>query len=398
MTGSLQEKNGKFYIVLNLKNKNGKRKQKWIGTDLPIRGNKKRAEQLLRKTLIDYELKESNMSGKDIPFTDYIEFWLNSHKAQVDIITWQGYREIVHRHILPHFESLNLELSEVSAQHIQNYYDYKFANGRCDGKGGLSARSVQLHGAVLNLIFKSAVRKELIISNPAARAKLPARDKSFKGNFYTIEQANTLLKKCEGQFIYPIVYLTLHCGLRRSEVLGLKWDAVDFQNKRLSIRRTVVLHDTIEEKETTKNHASRRSYPMTEDILVMLQNCKTTQDTNRTLFGSSFHETDYVFTWPDGRMIRPGYVSQSFRKLLKKEGLPLIRFHDLRHTTASILLSKGWTLKDIQEWLGHSDITITANLYTHVDITRKQLLAKSLAGTFAAPEMKNEQTDTCVGC
>ncbi len=381
MTGSLQIKNDTYYVVLNMKDESGKRKQKWVNSHLPVRGNKKKAEQFMRKTLAEYESLGAGMS-KSIPFTDFIQTWLSSHKTQVDIITWQGYNEAVQKHIIPYFEPLALDLDSVTYKHIQSYYDEKRLNGRCDGKGGLSARTVRMHGVILNMVFKNAILKELIPSNPASRAKVPPQDKSFKGSFYTVEQANTLLEKCSGELIYPIVYLTLTYGMRRSEVLGLKWDSVDFENNMLSVRRTIVMHDTIEEKDTTKNLASRRSYPMMEDIRNILLIRKQEQETGRKILGKEYCDSGYVFTWQDGRMIRPDYVSHRLQKIIQKEGLPHIRFHDLRHTAASILLTKGWTLKDIQEWLGHSDITITANLYTHIDITRKQSLAGSLANTF----------------
>jgi len=315
-------------------------------------------------------------------FTDYVQGWLQGHKTQVDIITWQGYNITVQKYIIPYFEPLKLDVKDVTPGHIQSFYDKMFTKGRRDGKGGLSARSVKLQAVILSMVLKDAVLKDLIPYNPASRAKVPAQDKTFKGHFYTVEQANALLEACAGEIISPIVYLTLNYGLRRSEVLGLKWDAIDFQNGMVSIKHTVVMNETIVEKDKTKNHASLRSYPMTDDIREILTNVKREQDTNRGIFGNEYCENGYVFTWPDGRMIRPDYVSNSLRKLLKRNGLPHIRFHDLRHTTASILLSKGWSLKDIQEWLGHSDITVTANIYTHIDITRKQTLANSLTDTF----------------
>jgi integrase len=382
MTGSLQIKNDIFYVVLNTKDENGKRKQKWISSNLRVRGNKKAAEAFKRKIIAEYESNEGGNQTENILFVDFIEKWLQAHKSQVDIITWQGYNNIVQSQIIPYFEPLHLDINNVSYNHIQDYYNEKFANGRCDGKGGLSARSVKLHGVILNMVLKDAVEKEVIISSPASRAKLPAQDKSFKGTFYNIAQANVLLEKCAGELISPIVYLTLTYGMRRSEVLGLKWDAVDFHNEMVSVKRTVVEYSTIEAKETTKNRSSRRSYPMTSEILDILMKRKEEQETYRRLFGKDYIENGYVFTWQDGNMIRPDYVSRKLRQIIKRAGLPPLRFHDLRHTTASILLSKGWTLKDIQEWLGHSDIGVTADIYTHIDISRKQSLAESLSNTF----------------
>ena len=395
MTGSLQIKNDIYYVVLNLKDENGKRKQKWVNTNLSVRGNKKKAERFLRETISEYENNHIS-DNKNVKFTDYIARWLENHKSQVDIITWQGYNSTVQKHILPYFKKLKLDLQELSPSHIQKYYYDKFKNGRRDGKGGLSARSVKLHSIVINMVLKDAAEKNLIAYNPATRAKVPTQEKVFKGNFYTVEQANKLLEVCNGELVQPIYYLTLNYGLRRSEVMGLKWSAVDFNNNMLSIKHTVVQNDTIVRKDKTKNHSSKRSYPLMDDIKEILLGLKSEQEKNRELFGNKYIENDYVFTKPDGTLIRPDFVSQKLRKLIKEHNLPYIRFHDMRHTCASILLSKGWTLKDIQEWLGHSDITITANIYTHIDITRKQELARNMSNTFTLEKPgKNQCSEKC---
>jgi integrase len=220
MTGSLQIKNDTFYVVLNQKDENGKRKQKWVNTHLSERGNKKRAEKFMRELLAEYD--DTAYATEDVKFVEYIEKWLETHKNQVDVVTWEGYKTNVEKHIVPYFKKLGLNLKEVTPKHIQKYYDTKFKNGRRDGKGGLSARSVKLHAIVINMVLKDAVLKELIPSNPAERAKPPVQDKTPKGKFYTVEQANKLLEVCKGEKIHPIVFLTLNYGLRRSEVIGLK--------------------------------------------------------------------------------------------------------------------------------------------------------------------------------
>ena len=382
MTGSLQIKNNIYYVVLNQKDENGKRKQKWIKSDLEVRGNKKRAEKFLRETVAQYEENEI-ISPKNLKFVEQVEWWLEAHRNQVDVITWQGYKMNLDKHIIPYFKKLNLDLKDITPEHIQRYYNLKFKDGRCDGKGGLSARSVKLHAIVINMVFKDAVLKNLIPYNPAERAKVPAQDRISKGKFYTVQQANKLLEVCQDEKIHPIIYLTLNYGFRRSEVMALKWDAVDFENDMLTVKRTVVVYNTVIEKNKTKNHSSKRSYPLLPEIKELLLGLWKQREENRKLFGKEFIDNGYIFTYPDGKMIRPDYVTKRLGKILKQHNLPHIRFHDLRHTCASILLSKGWSLKDIQEWLGHSDIGVTANIYTHIDITRKIELASSISNTFA---------------
>jgi len=206
MTGSLQIKNDIYYVVLNLKDENGKRRQKWVNTNLIVKGNKKKAERFMRDTISEYD--NQHLTGANrVLFTDYIKLWLKSHKNQVDIITWQGYNTTVEKHIIPYFEKLKLDLKDVTPNYIQKYYDDKFANGRSDGRGGLSARSVKLHSIVINMVLKDAVLKNTIAYNPASRAKVPTQEKIFKSHFYSAEQANKLLEVCDGELVQPIYYI-----------------------------------------------------------------------------------------------------------------------------------------------------------------------------------------------
>jgi integrase len=138
------------------------------------------------------------------------------------------------------------------------------------------------------------------------------------------------------------------------------------------------------EKDTTKTKSSYRSFPLTDDVRELFVALKAAETENRKLFGKEYHANDYIFKWDDGRPFAPDYVTSKFGDLLKKYDLPHIRFHDLRHSCASLLISLGFSLKDIQEWLGHADITTTANIYAHLDAKRKQGMANSLASAVTA--------------
>ena len=147
MTGSLQIKNDKFYMVLN-STENGKRKQKWISTGLPVKGNKRKAEQMLRETLRKYET-QAGIIHDDVRFSDYIRLWLEQTKKRVDEVTYQGYDTLAQTHILPYFDALGIRLQEVTTKVLQAYFDEKRVNGRLDGKDGLSPKSLRLHKNVL---------------------------------------------------------------------------------------------------------------------------------------------------------------------------------------------------------------------------------------------------------
>jgi integrase len=162
--------------------------------------------------------------------------------------------------------------------------------------------------------------------------------------------------------------------------LGLKWSAIDFDDNKITIDHTVVKNLTVEYKDKTKT--SMGSFLLLEDVREVLIELKAQQDENRKTFGNTYHESDYVFVWKNGNLYRLDYITRSFVKVLKKNDLPHMRFHDLRHSTASILHAKGWSLKDIQDWLRHADIETTGNIYTHISKIREQANAKSLEKTF----------------
>lgn len=376
MTGSLQVKNGKFYMVLNC-TENGKRKQKWVATGLPQKGNKRKAEQMLRETLAERE-QESRSDAVSIRLADYIRRWLALCEQRVDEVTMQGYRGIAERHILPWAEETGLTLAQVDRKTLQAYLDEKSRSGRLDGKGGLSPKSIRELKTILNQTLDEAVREELLPVNPCSLLRLPPKD-TPQAQFYTAEQLNTLLSAVRDEPMYPIVKTAIVYGLRRSELLGLKWDSIDFENDILTIKHTVVKVYTTVEKDKTKTKSSYRSFPLLPDMRELFLELQREQQENERLFKSAYTRTDYVFCWPDGRPVTSDYISHRFGKLLQKYGLPHIRFHELRHSCASLLINNGCGLKEVQEWMGHSDIGTTANIYGHLETKQKQAMAAKLS-------------------
>ena len=384
MTGCLKIKNDTFYAVLNLKEGN-KYKQKWVSTKLKVKGNKYKATDFLNKLMAEYEEKEAATEPADTLFTDYLMQWLEKKKSKVDPITWQGYSIYVNKHIVPFFQNKNLTLSQLKPHHVSDYYDFKFTSGRLDGKpGGLAVRTIKSHSLIIKEVLDDALIKEIIPKNVASKVPLPKqKEKIRKETFLNAKEANEVLSVFKGHHLQALIYMTLYYGLRRSEVLGLKWSAIDFKNNKFKINHTIVKHTIIVAKDKTKTEASRREYTLLPEIKAVLLNLQKETKMNRKLFGKEFLNSDYVFTWPDGRPYRPDYITKEFQKVLSKNNFPHMRFHDLRHSCASILYDKGWDLKDIQLWLGHADIETTANIYTHISKARKEFLTKDLENTFA---------------
>lgn len=382
MTANLKVKNDRYYAVINYKDC-GEYKQKWIALGLPTKNNKRKAEMMLDEIKRKYEEQYSTPAG-DMPFVIYLKQWLEKKKPLIQMSTWEGYEIYVTRHIIPYFEPLNISLRELKPRHIKDYYEFKYTKGRLDGKeGGLSIASIKKHALVIKEALADAMVSEYIIRNPAEGVKLPAKEVVTRDKvFLNTEQANLMLKAFEGHPLQALVYVTLYYGLRRSEVLGLRWSAVDFDQGTLTINHTVVKNKTIVMKDTTKTQSSHHTYLLIDDVREALLAQRERQEQNKKTFGSTYKKSDYIFTWEDGSLYRPDYVTRGFQRVLKSHGIPMMRFHDLRHSTASILYDKGWDLKDSQSWLRHSSVEITGDIYTHISEARKAKLATQLNSTF----------------
>lgn len=377
LKGSLQIKNNIYQVVFY---HNGK--TIWRSTGVKaIRGNKRKAEQRMNEILSEYD-DNPGMFDR-VLFTDYIEKWLENVKYKVDVITYEGYEQYAQKHIIPYFKPLKLYLQNVKLEDIEGYYNYKSVSGRLDSKeGGLSYRTIKLHGIVLNLVFQFAMRNKLIKENPCTYAEIPRTAKRSEKitNFYTTKQCQTLLKNIEGTPLYDMVYLTFLYGLRRSELMGLKWSAINFNSSTLSICHTVVVNSSVVAKDTTKNKTSNRTYPLLDDVKKILYRIKSEQEANKKFLGNRYVDTDYVFVKENGETYYPSYPSRALRKIIKQNNLTPIRWHDLRHSCASMLILQGWQMKDISEWLGHADIGTTMDIYTHIGMDHKKELGKTLNG------------------
>jgi integrase len=376
MTGSLQTKKDKFYIVMNARDPDGNRKNKWISTGLSVKGNKKRAEKMLRDELGKYDEREK-LTPTEMLFSDAVREWLKTAAIKVDAVTLQGYEAAANAHVLPYFDALRIKLVDIDRHVLQKYVNEKSKSGRKDGKGGLSPASIRRHKNVLHQTLKEAVMNNIIASNPCEFVNLPQLQR-FEASFYSAEQMNSMLDAIKDEPLYPLVKVTSVYGLRRSEVLGLKWDSVDFDNGTVTIKHTVSKVTVVVEKDKTKNSSSYRSFPLLPEIREIFIELKQQESENRKVFGNKYAHNDYIFKWEDGHPYSPDFVTRKFSKLLKQYGFPHIRFHDLRHSCASMLIAMGFNLKDVQEWMGHSDIKMTANIYAHLDVTRKMSMADML--------------------
>lgn len=438
VAGHLREQNGMYQMILSWKDTDGKRRTKSISTGLPVKGNKKRAESLLRKTQKEFNpetmqqvsdlpvseylnrwLRESVMnlppetygryaydlgrvvvpyfekkrlslkalSPRDLEmffryerqqeeasvqqlldwhkeltdalqyavdnnwlkvspikevdpcldnspvlFTDFITDWLKMMKSRVEITTYTSYeRAIVHK-IVPYFEPLHYTLQDMEQhpKYIQDFYQHELDRG-------LTANTVIHYHANIRKCLQYAFQIGMIRSNPADRVERPRKEK-FKSEIYSGEELEQLFKAIQGDPSEFGVIMAAFYGLRRSEVVGLKWDAIDFENKKISIQHTVVtakVNGTLTEiaRDKTKTKSSCRTLPLIPACEQMLNKMKKEQEQNRKVRGKSYctDYLDYIYVDPMGKRIRPDFLSQHFPDFLVAHQMKRIRFHDLRH-------------------------------------------------------------------
>ena len=332
VAGHLQEKNDFYYIVLSYKDADGKRKTKWEATGLSVKRNKKKAEALLlerrRNFMVSTAPAEIRLDD-DILFSDFMLKWLEVTKSSIQITTYASYQGMVERIIVPYFRKRGIKLVDLKATDLQDFYTKQLER--------VKANSVIHYHANIHKALKYAVKIDLIPTNPADKVERPKKNE-FKGSYYSADEIHALTEIAEGTKLEIPVLLASFYGLRRSEVLGLKWDAIDFEANTLEVKH-IVTQASIDGKKVlvqadrAKTKSSLRTLPLVPPIRDRLLMLKGQQETYRRLCGKSYNREYLGYLCVDeiGNIIRPNYVSEQFPKLLEKNGLRPIRFHDLRH-------------------------------------------------------------------
>ena len=288
VAGHMHEKNGYYYIILNLTDANGKIKPKWISTKLPVNGNKNRAEQLLMEERKRYS-QPTKSKDDDILFADFMEQWLDVVKGSITTVTYSSYANMVKVIIAPYFREKNITLKGLQAKDIQDFYQEQLNR--------VKASTVIHYHANIHKALKYAVKLELISNNPADRVERPKQEK-FQGSFYSSEELNDLFDAVAGTRLELAVLLGAFYGLRRSEIVGLKWDAIDFKKNTITINHTVTSCNldgkcVVLAKDTTKTKSSRRTLPLVPFFRDKLLNIKSQQEANKKLCGRSYNK-DYL--------------------------------------------------------------------------------------------------------
>ena len=378
VAGRLQEKNDYFYIVLSYKDESGKRKEPWFKTGLKVRGNKKKAEEMLKEYRENFDIKTGQLKkdepiiltnekedGSDMLFGDYMLQWVERVKNTLELTSYAGYKRNISSIIAPYFNARGITLATLSGAMIDGFYDAEL-------KRGLSPNTVIRYHANIHKALEDAFKDGLIPYNYADRAHRP-KEEEYIAEFYNRDELLELFEIVKGKKIEFAVLIAAYYGFRREEVVGLKWSCIDFKYKTITVKHTVTECSIdgkvmMVAKDRGKSKKSIRTLPLVEPVEKMLLRLKEKENLNKEIFGNTYDYDydEYIYKDPDGKLVKPGFITQNFSdQIIKKYNLKKIRYHDLRHSCATLLRHEGVPMEDIQKWLGHSQITITNKLYAH---------------------------------
>ena len=371
LNNSLSEKNGYWYGVIYYKDQFGQNKQHWYNTKLKIRGNKKEAQRLVdeeaerfEKTIIEYTPGETPLVKNDIIFADYLLDYIESIKEHLSpnvYVTYMNNYKIMKNYFG------TMKLQDMTYKHIEAFFDY-LRNER-----GNKNSTVKHHAIIISPCLRRAYRDDLIAKNPCDFLQKIKKEKP-ELDFYNTEELNKLFDVIKGDPLELVILLTAYYGFRRSEVLGLKWDAINLNEKTISVtHKILVVNKVVYASDKLKTEKSRRKLPLMPTIAEVLEEHKKQIEENKRMYGNCYNTKylDYICVDPTGDLIMPDYVTKHFNKLLKRNNLKHIRFHDLRHSCGSLLARNKVPMKHIQEWLGHANFNTTADIYSHLGMDSK---------------------------
>lgn len=364
----IQGKKGRLYYIITQEEViDGKKisKRVWCATGLPDK------DENISKAV---EMREKRLSSagsalsvdREVPMKTYVNLYLAKKRRTIADTTYSGYFYRGNR-IIDFFDEIKVR--SVSKVNVEQFMDHLITD--CESQ----ERTVKDIKTLLSGIMDQAVRDGLIAINPVKEATMNktlilkhAKVKNDDDDFFSFKEAQLFLTIAESHELYELFFVTLFFGLRREEVLGLRWSCVDFDAKEFRVNHTVTKGMTVNRVNSTKTATSARTYPLTEEQVKMFKHLKAKETDNRDLFGSAYHDNDYIFKHEDGSLYYPDYPTKAFGKLIKAHPeLPQgITFHGLRKSCVSILVHEGYDVKRIQKWVGHADIDTTLKIYAKV--------------------------------
>ena len=361
MRGHVRERGkGNWYAVLSTRDpQTGKRKVRFVS--LPGAKGKREAQQECARIVTEMQ-KGAYVEPDKTTLAQFLERWLGQIKTQVSPRSYERYAEIARNNLVPALG--NAQLMKLRPEHISDAYSKALSGGRRDGAGGLSPRTVHHMHAILKQALKQACVWRAITHNPADLVKPP---KVERKEMQTIDTDRTVevIEAARGSRMLIPILLGVLCGLRRGEVVALRWRSVDLDAGKISVVASAEQTDEgVREKETKSGKG--RAVTLSPTLISELRRYRTEQAQMLLKLGVRLTDDYHVVTREDGEPIQPRSLSRAFRKFMRRHRLPQIRLHDLRHSHATHLLDAGVHPKIAQERLGHSSVGITLDLYSHV--------------------------------
>jgi len=296
------------------------------------------------------------------------ERWLPAQRSQLKASTFHSYRRTIELHVVPSLG--NLALARLAPEDLDRLYGRLLASGRRNASGdgpGLSPASVRYVHRIVRKALGDAVRKGTLVRNPASLADQPKRSTSIKReremHVWTAAQLQKFLASLGGERLSPAFVLAAHTGMRRGEVAGLRWADIDLAAKLIHVRQAATVINYELHIADVKTSNGRRTIDINDDVVRALQTWRRKQAEERLFVGPAYQDGDLVVARPDGRPTHPEILSRTFERLIVRNGLPRIRFHDVRHTHASLLLKAGVPIKVVSERLGHATASFTLDVY-----------------------------------
>jgi integrase len=338
----------------------GKYKYLWES----VKGTKREAERRLSELLTQLDNGTFIRPSKRT-LAEYLEAWLSEYVwAELAPRTAEGYELVVRRHLIPALGRITL--TGLKPEHIQRYQSEKLSRGRADGKGGLSLRTVRHHYMALHAALERAVKMGLVVRNAADAVSAP-RFERHEWQSLSEFGVSSVLEAAKETPYYVLFYQALFTGMRRSELLALRWCDVDLVLGRVQVTRS--LHQLKGGEiviRSPKSERSRRAVSLPPSAVVVFQEEREKQRRERAAVGLGLKDDDLIFRDLEGRPLRPDTVTHAWTKLVRRIGLRGVRLHDCRHTHASLMLKQGVHPKIVQERLGHASIGLTLDTYSHV--------------------------------
>lgn len=332
------------------------------------------------QTEVKQKLKEKRNEKPDknkqtLIFQGWVKEFLEKYKKnELKITTYDSYMTIYRKHILDSRLG-KTALDKVTTEMLQKYYNDKLANG-------YNSKTVHAIGIVINLALNMAVKLRILPENPNAFTSIPKK-KKYEAAYLSAEEVNRIVIEAKDEELYPIIITTVYTGMRKGEVMALKWENVDFQERKIYIRNSLCRVEDNEPDEKGHLHAryeilepktktSIRMIPMMDEVYNALMEQKKRQDSDKQEYRDIYMDQGLVFADKIGNYLPQRSFMEKYHTFLNKYGVKDIRFHDLRHTFATLLIESDISMKIVQELLGHSTITTSMDIYTHVSDTKKE--------------------------